>query len=76
MSAMRYTLNADGTIEPWYLEKESSDGYTALRKTRTPKWNCNMRIFEAQTVYQTRKEARNGAVGRLYHFGAESEGTK
>lgn len=72
MNAMRYTLNADGTIEPWYLEKESREGYTALRKTRTPKFNCCMRIFEAQTVYQTRKEARNGAVGRLYNFDAES----
>ncbi len=74
MSDLRYTLNPDGTIETWYLEKDSHEGYTALRKTKMPKYNCCMRIFVSNTVYCTRREAKEGIVGQKFSFHAESEG--
>ena len=59
MNDVRYTINADGTLEKWFLEKELPErGETALRKTPTLKWNCSMKIFPSDRVRSTYKEAK------------------
>ena len=52
MSLVRYTINPDGTLEKWYLEKVLDNNETALRKTPTPKFNCCMRIFNTEILRQ------------------------
>lgn len=54
---IRYTLNRDGTLEKWWLEKDMGNEI-ALRKTPTPRWNCNLRIWPASEVYASAKAAR------------------
>ena len=64
-SETRYTLNRDGTVEKWYLEKDCGN-QVYLRKTCTPKFNCGMKAFPANEVYLNyigaRRALRNEAA--------------
>ena len=53
----RYTINRDGTLEKWYLEHDDGTGTIYLRKTPQPKWNCCMKEFPADQVYNDRRAA-------------------
>ncbi len=58
MNNIRYTINPDGTIERWYLEKELPNNETALRKTPTPKCRCCMTIFQSEEVFSSARDAK------------------
>ena len=57
MKNIRYTINSDGTLEKWFLEKDCGEEI-ALRKTPTPKFFCSMRIFPKEDVYENARTAR------------------
>jgi hypothetical protein len=47
-----YTKNNDGTIEPWYFEKELTDTMEILvRKSPRPKWIDTFRRYPIGCVY-------------------------
>lgn len=53
-----YTINIDGTVEKWYLEKvlyEESKCF--LRKLARPKYHDVRRFFPLSAVFATRREA-------------------
>jgi len=53
----RYTINLDGTIEKWWLEKDLGSEI-ALRKVQNPKkWNNGLHIFPKEIVFENRKIA-------------------
>ena len=60
---VRYTINLDGTVEKWYLEKQMLN-IVFLRKTKTPKWNCCMHEFPPEAVYPSYAAARK-AINHL-----------
>lgn len=57
-----YTKNADGTAEKWYLEKIIDENTAFLRKSSRPKWIDAKAIYYLSGVYETKKEALNGAI--------------
>lgn len=53
-----YTINKDGTLEKWYVERVLYEGQVILRKQPCPKWHDIIRGFKPEDVFATAKEAK------------------
>lgn len=53
-----YTINKDGTLEKWYVERVFYEGQVILRKQARPKWHDIIRGFKPEDVFATAKEAK------------------
>lgn len=53
-----YTINNDGTLEKWYVERPIYEGQVILRKQPRPRWHDIVRGFKPEDVYATMKEAK------------------
>ena len=53
-----YTINKDGTLEKWYVERVLYEGQVLLRKQTRPKWHDIIRGFKPEDVFATAKEAK------------------
>lgn len=53
-----YTINNDGTLEKWYVERPFYEGQVILRKQPRPRWHDIFRGFKPEDVYATFKDAK------------------
>lgn len=53
-----YTINNDGTLEKWYVERVLYEGQVILRKQPRSKWHDTIRGFKPEDVFATAKEAK------------------
>lgn len=60
---VRYTINRDGTVEKWYLEKETAEG-VYLRKSMRPVWHDIIKCFLPDEVYPAYQAARRASKAR------------
>lgn len=60
-----YTLNNDGTIEDWYVERPYYQEQVILRKKPTPCWYDTIRGFAPQNVYPTQRAAKAALKARM-----------